>query len=235
MCGQRAGCSSRQLGLLISIFFCFHLHKHCVKGSVPDTLQESERALTNKGCVFKWWSLYEQCALSARPGQDHIPVARWGWKMREEIDLQYICRLYRYLKTGHWNYSIHGVLLSDIKYQRGPLGPLRLYPWPGHFKLQLGPKSQDIIWTEVLIRRLILLLSRFRKTHLNCKTTCEINIDWYYVCFQIQKHEDYSPVHKDRKFLLVLGQMSEKSWNTMRPTAKNKGHFRISACGPRLR
>ena len=28
----------------------------------------------------------------------------------------------------------------------------------------------------------------------------------------------YSPVHKERKFLLVLGQTSEKSWQTMRPT-----------------
>lgn len=44
----------------------------------------------------------------------------------------------------------------------------------------------------------------------------------------LQKHDKvkavldwYSPVHKQRKFLLVLGQTSEKSWKTMRPTIKH--------------
>lgn len=33
--------------------------------------------------------------------------------------------------------------------------------------------------------------------------------------------ENYSPVHKLRKFLLVLGQVSEKSWKTILPTTKH--------------
>lgn len=36
------------------------------------------------------------------------------------------------------------------------------------------------------------------------------------------KNNHHSPVHRERKFLHVLGQISEKSWKTMRPTTNTK-------------
>lgn len=35
-------------------------------------------------------------------------------------------------------------------------------------------------------------------------------------------NEHYLPVHRHRKFLLVFGHISEKSWKTMRPTARHR-------------
>lgn len=49
----------------------------------------------------------------------------------------------------------------------------------------------------------------FKQNYSNMRLTkyCKVmTFDW-----KISLNEDYSPVHKQRKFLLVLGQISEKS------------------------
>lgn len=37
--------------------------------------------------------------------------------------------------------------------------------------------------------------------------------------------ENNSPVHRERKFLHVLGQISEKSWKTIRPTTNTRQEY----------
>lgn len=59
----------------------------------------------------------------------------------------------------------------------------------------------------------------------NAPVPCHVLNSWHFILthfHNVKNEKKNSPVHKERKFLHVLGQISEKSWKTILPTTNTK-------------